>query len=534
MAEKKNDDKSISGLNDHLASLNQNAGLQKMHSKRIADLTRKRNQMAARATGLSEAEAGRRQKYEADMKASQKIQEEAIKAGGKTAPKAMEQAKIQAKMKKKEDRRIAIQQYMSLQGIGKKLGNLATSVGGTVKATGKNLLKGIGVIALFAFLQSDMFKRGVKFLVEFISEFASLLDPKGKVSLGLNKATAGLALAVGFLLFKIIALGLSLYAQGVKLMATGPMKAIASGLSSLATGLKGIGLRLMATGPMQAIAAGASSMMGGLKRIGLMMLVQGKVLMVGLMSGASALLAGFTAFLIPLLPIIAIVAAVAAVAYAIVRIFQGFQEYFSEANEQFGFFGGILAGFTGGIKMILGDIVGVIDSILGFFGFPDLMDPIIKAIEEFDVMNFVSGIVDFFSNLGNIIMESLSSFGKLFKAIGAGAIAAIKSPFSPIESFNKAFDEVMSGGEADSKPNLGNIAKAGAEMSGGDEDSARFVARKENEDMMMKRKEEMMGDKRAVTINNNNVSKGGDNYSEVRGGDVNVHDSANDPYTNMT
>ena len=65
-------------------------------------------------------------------------------------------------------------------------------------------------------------------------------------------------------------------------------------------------------------------------------------------------------------------------------------------------------------------------------------------------------------------------------------------------------------------------------MSGGEEDPARFVARKENEDMQMKRKEEMMGDKRAVTIVKNTVSKGGDNYSEVRGGDIHVHDhSAN-------
>ena len=55
------------------------------------------------------------------------------------------------------------------------------------------------------------------------------------------------------------------------------------------------------------------------------------------------------------------------------------------------------------------------------------------------------------------------------------------------------------------------------------------MSKKENEDMQMRRKEEMMGDKRAVMITNNNViNKGGDNYSEVRGGDVNVHDTAQD------
>ena len=146
-------------------------------------------------------------------------------------------------------------------------------------------------------------------------------------------------------------------------------------------------------------------------------------------------------------------------------------------------------------------------------------------------MNFVSGIMDFFSNLGNVIMDALTGFGRLFKAIGAGASAAFFNPFTAIESFNKAFDEVMSG--ADVKPDLGNIAAAGAGMSGGESDPARFIARKENEDMQMTRKEELMGDKRAVMITNNNVvNKGGDSFSEVRGGDINVHDNAQNPYYN--
>ena len=67
------------------------------------------------------------------------------------------------------------------------------------------------------------------------------------------------------------------------------------------------------------------------------------------------------------------------------------------------------------------------------------------------------------------------------------------------------------------------------------QDPARFIARKENEDMQMRRKEELMDEKRAVTIvnNQNTVNKGGDNYSEVRGGEIHVHDQGKDPYTNM-
>jgi hypothetical protein len=275
-----------------------------------------------------------------------------------------------------------------------------------------------------------------------------------------------------------------------------------------------------------------------LKVMGAGLLVQGKAMMISMALAFKGMLVGLGAILVPMLPVIAVVAAIAAAAYGVVRIFQGFQEYFSEANEQFGFFGGILAGFTGGIKTILGDVAGVLDAIFGFFGFPDLMDPIIKAIEDFDVMDFVGGVMNFFSNLGDFLMDSLAGIGRLFKAIGLGAAAALGAALpggeSPTEAFMRVFDETLAGGSASAgKPDLENIAAAGSNMSGGEDDPARFIARKENEDMMMRRKEEMMGDKRAVMITNNNViNKGGDNYSEVRGGDVNVHDTAQNPYYN--
>ena len=427
----------------------------------------------AEAADVSYEEAERRNAHNDEILKLEKERKEKAEIAGDKSVAVRKMDRVIARKKYIEDKRIQLQNAFTLEGIQDGIKNVAESVGGKIAATGSVLMKGIGVLALFAFIQSDMFKKGVKFLVEFLTEFADLLDPNGKTSLGLNKATAGLLLALGLVALKI---------------------------TSLITG------------------------------VGMV-----KLAITGIATGFGGLLSGLGAVLIPLLPVIAVVAAIAAVAYGVVRIFQGFQEYFSEANEQFGFFGGILAGFTGGIKTILGDVAGVLDAIFGFFGFPDLMDPIIKAIEDFDVMDFVGGIMNFFSNLGNIIMESLTSFGLLFKAIGAGALAALTSPFSPIESFNKAFDEVMAGGKEDSKPNLENIAAAGAAMSGGEEDPARFIARKENEDMMMRRKEEMMGDKRAVNIvNNNSVVKGGDSYSEVRGGDIRIHDSANDPYTNMT
>ena len=38
--------------------------------------------------------------------------------------------------------------------------------------------------------------------------------------------------------------------------------------------------------------------------------------------------------------------------------------------------------------------------------------------------------------------------------------------------------------------------------------------------------------KDSIGIHNNVINKGGDSFSEVRGGDVNVHDNAQNPYYN--
>ena len=508
MAEKKDPlDKRFENLVEKLASLNQNAGLQVIHADKIADLTAERNRIAAKASGLDEEEAGRRADMDAKMLALQKEIQRDTAIAGEDSPKVMANQKILDKMKEKEEKKRQKINFDMQKRIVSGLTDIGDNIGEKVSAGGSMLLKGIGVIALFAFLTSDSFKAIVGGIVNFITDTLNFFsDPNW----GYWADHFGKLLA----LFTFIGLKIAAIV-GQTTVTKVTLTALQAAFAFL-FGPKGVLMK---------------NMIPRLKLMGAGLLVQGKAMMISLGLAFKGMLIGLGAILAPMLPVVAVVALVAAAAYGLVRIFQGFQEHFSGANEQFGFFGGILAGFTGGIKMILSDVAGVIDSILGFFGFPDLMDPIIKAIEEFDVMNFVGGVMDFFADIGNFITEGLASIGRIFKAIGAGAMAALTSPFSPIESFNKAFAEVMSG--ADVKPDLGNIAAAGAQMSGGENDPARFVARKENENMQMARKEEMMGDKRAVMITNNNViNKGGDNYSEIRGGDVNVHDTAQNPYYN--
>ena len=69
MAKGKN---SLAAVTEQIEKLNQNAGLTKIHEKKIEQLTQRRNQIAAKASGLSEKEAGRRFKHDQEVK---KLQE---------------------------------------------------------------------------------------------------------------------------------------------------------------------------------------------------------------------------------------------------------------------------------------------------------------------------------------------------------------------------------------------------------------------------------------------------------------------------
>jgi len=256
---------------------------------------------------------------------------------------------------------------------------------------------------------------------------------------------------------------------------------------------------------------------GALGKFTMGLLSSGKALAIKMLAALKGLFVSFSAMLVPLLPAIAIGAAIAAAAYVLVRMFQGFKEYFSEANEQFGFFGGLLAGFIGGIKNILLDVANVIDSILGFFGFPDAMDGIIKAIEDFDVMEFVGNVMDFFSELGDSISEAFARIGRFFKAVGLGFVAGFKALApggeGPLEAFKRVFDETLAGGSGDTggdnanaltQQNMMQNRIAGTQNLGTDLGA-----------LQAQQSELQRGRIAANIVNNSNVvQKGGDVYNE--------------------
>ena len=533
MAKKAKDKNSLAGVIEALEKLNKNAGLAKIHEKKIEKLTAKRNQIAARASGLSEKEVDRRFKHDQEMKKLQEKIEAAKEAGGDDAPEVRKNQKIMDKMKAREEARRAVNLRKSIQGLGDKLGKGFENLSEKARSGAGMLLKGVGVVALFAFLQSDAFKKVVGAIVDFVFQVVDLFSGSETQTFMEKAGTAAGLLAIGAFLFggKIMTLAATL---------KGAFTSITNGLTTAKDklfgkegmfpnfnkklGAYGKSLKKQMNVGLTKMKAGFGSIFGKGKKLGgalgrftMGLLSSGKALAIKMLVALKGVLVSFGAMLVPLLPFIAIGAAIAAAAYAIVRIFQGFQESFSEANEQFGFFGGILAGFTQGIKNILLDVANVIDSILGFFGFPDAMDGIIKAIEDFDVMEFVGNVMDFFSELGDSISEAFARIGRFFKAVGLGFVAGFKALApggeGPLEAFKRVFDETLAGGSGDTggdnanaltQQNMMQNRIAGAQNLGTDLGA-----------LQAQQSELERGRIAANIVNNSNVvQKGGDVYNE--------------------
>ena len=533
MAKKAKDKNSLAGVIEALEKLNKNAGLAKIHEKKIEKLTAKRNQIAARASGLSEKEVDRRFKHDQEIKKLQEKIEAAKEAGGDDAPEVRKNQKIMDKMKAREEARRAVNLRKSLDGLGDKLGKGFENLSEKARSGAGMLLKGVGVVALFAFLQSDAFKKAVGAIVDFVFQVVDLFSGSETQTFMEKAGTAAGLLAIGAFLFggKIMTLAATL---------SGAFTSISNGLTtakdklfgkegafpnftkklgaygkSLKTQM-GKGLTKMKDG-FGTIFGKGKELGGSLGRFTMGLLSQGKALAIKMLAALKGLFVSFSAMLVPLLPAIAIGAAIAAAAYVLVRMFQGFKEYFSEANEQFGFFGGLLAGFIGGIKNILLDVANVIDSILGFFGFPDAMDGIIKAIEDFDVMEFVGNVMDFFSELGDSISEAFARIGRFFKAVGLGFVAGFKALTpggeGPLEAFKRVFDETLAGGSGDTggdnanaltQQNMMQNRIAGAQNLGTDLGA-----------LQAQQSELQRGRIAANIVNNSNVvQKGGDVYNE--------------------
>ena len=202
--ESKFDDSNVEGLNKHMNALNLNF---ESHRKVNEKLLKKRNKMAAEATGLTIKQAHDRQEYQREKSRLDDEIKKAVEEGGENAPKAAANRRIIEKMDKKQRMKESLRMFTSLEGLKGGINSLADNVGGKVKATGSMLLKGIGIIALFAFLQSDTFKSIVKSIVNCVTDFVGLFT--GEIGL-----IDFIKDNFGMFLFTLAVIGAKLYAIG--------------------------------------------------------------------------------------------------------------------------------------------------------------------------------------------------------------------------------------------------------------------------------------------------------------------------------
>jgi len=449
-------------ITDELKELNEKQDKNIGETIYSSQLNNKRNEMMAEAAGVSMEEAARRNAHNDEIASLTKQIEEKTEIAGKDSKEVIKLQGIKDKKEENERKRQFLENNLNFKNIGEGLLKISENIGSKVEAGGMMLLKGIGVIALFAFLQSDTFKDIVGGIVDFVTDFIGLftgeVDTLDFIKNHFGKILITLALFSG----KIIAL--AKFIVGIPAI-----------LSSIAAGFAAVKLFFVGT-----------------------------------------LLPAVTALLAPLAPLLIPIAAIAAGFFVLTKMITSFRDNFDKANEEFGFFGAI------GVSL-LDTIRDIFVSVLEFFDF------ITFGLFDFGFIEYVKNL-DIFAGLRTVI-EFVGNFFSGFGQIISNAIGSIVPDW--IKKWIPGTD--ANAQNVESSQFKTNFAKAGAAMSGGEEDPARFIARKENEDMMMRRKEEMMGDKRAVMITNNNtnITKGGDSMTEVRGGDIFVQDQSRDPYTSM-
>ena len=145
--------------------------------------------------------------------------------------------------------------------------------------------------------------------------------------------------------------------------------------------------------------------------------------------------------------------AVNAVITTITNVFnsavQGIKDYFSFSADELGIFGKF-------IDLVYFPLNLAINFIKDIFKFGDPDKPF--RLSQF-IMDAVTKVKDFFTGLfsfdeGSLLAtakEKIMNFGRMFKALAAGGIAAVKAILpggeSPAEAFKRVFDETMMSGQ---------------------------------------------------------------------------------------
>ena len=415
-------------LNDQLnsdkqaiASMEQSNRLQELNNKIQRDQTKATREMVKRTRGISEAELKSEEQTRAELKLQKQVLEQMLVSDVMTAEQIkgtreyQERATaIERQEKRLEDRanrQVRMQnlkQTLSLEGIGKGLEGLKGSImglggkaldatKGAMSAAGgglMNMLKVGGLVAAFfglkAFLDSKLFVQLTEFMKSLAPQFEAIFG-------GFKKIFEGDIIGGLFSIFKGIA--------GI----------VGKILDSAVTAIFNMVARFFGF-------EGTDSVFGSI---------------------ANAFMSVVNA----------VKNAVDAVITTITNVFnsavQGIKDYFSFSADELGIFGKF-------IDLVYFPLNLAINFIKDIFKFGDPDEPF--RLSQF-IVDAVTKVKDFFTGLfsfdeGSLLAtakEKIMNFGRMFKALAAGGIAAVKAVLpggeSPAEAFKRVFDETMMSGQ---------------------------------------------------------------------------------------
>ena len=415
-------------LNDQLnsdkqaiASMEQSNRLQELNNKIQQDQTKATREMVLRTRGISEEELQSEEKTRAELKLQKQVLEqmlvsdvmtaEQIKGTREYQEKAANIDRQEKRLENRANRQVRMQnlkRLMTLEGIGKGLEGLKGSIvglgGRAVDATKNamaaaggglmNMLKVGGLVAAFfglkAFLDSKLFVQLTEFMKSLAPQFEAIFG-------GFKKIFQGDIIGGLFSIFKGIA--------GI----------VGKILDSAVTAIFNMVARFFGF-------EGTDSVFGSI---------------------ANAFMSVVNA----------VKNAVNAVITTITNVFnsavQGIKDYFSFSADELGIFGKF-------IDLVYFPLNLAINFIKDIFKFGDPDKPF--RLSQF-IMDAVTKVKDFFTGLfsfdeGSLLAtakEKIMNFGRMFKALAAGGIAAVKAILpggeSPAEAFKRVFDETMMSGQ---------------------------------------------------------------------------------------
>jgi len=326
--------------------------------------------------------------------------------------------------------------------------------------------------ALFKY--SDEIASGLATVLPYVKKFGEMLGPKGTLYLGLASLAAIifpetfktlLGAGVKGIKYAFTELGtgfkgmresLGKYKENLKKAYTGGKKLITDGFTKLGKGfqlMRGFLIEKAYPAILSAFGGVKGKVFAAITKLGAAFTAMKAFLLTTMIPAITAFMGPF---LVPLALLTAAVAAAVAIFYTIRDGIQAFKDSLAKGDTMLeAIIEGVSTALLTLVTLPITLIKNFVAWVAGKLGF----EGIAEKLKEFSIVDFIKdgvknlvlkakdfilGLLDLdfkqvlgkFVDIGKSLMTSI-------KAIGAGALAAIKSPFSPIEGFKEGYDKYI-------------------------------------------------------------------------------------------